>query len=106
MDDSFATRERQFEAKFAHDEALKFQIMGRRNKLFALWVADRMGAAAPPDYADGFLDSALGHTPAELIAKAGQDLHNRGIALDGTELRKAFERAHDEAQEGVLHPPA
>ncbi|MDB5393770.1 MAG: Aldolase [Rhodospirillales bacterium] len=103
MDDAFKTRERQFEAKFAHDEALKFRILVHRNKLFAVWVADQMGDGAPPDYADSFVEFALGRTPAELIVKAGQDLHNHGVALADTKLRKAFEQSEDQAQSDVMH---
>lgn len=103
MDDAFATRERQFEAKFAHDEALKFRILAHRSRLFAAWVADQMGDGAPPEYADSFREFALGRTPAELIAKAARDLHNHGIALADTKLRKAFQQIDDRAQQDVAH---
>ncbi len=39
MDD----RERGFENKFAHDEALQFKVEARACKLFGLWLAEAMG---------------------------------------------------------------
>ena len=103
MEDSFTIRERQFEAKFAHDEALKFRILSRRNMLFAAWVTDQLGDGAPPEYADCFRAFALGRSPAELIGKAAQDLHNHGVALADTKLSKAFEQCQHEAEIAVAN---
>jgi len=102
MENAFATRERQFEAKFAHDEAMKFRIRAHRDALFAAWVVDQMGDGAPPDYAESFVEFAPGHKPAELIAKAWQDLRNHGIAMADTKLRRAFEQFDDRAQADIM----
>jgi hypothetical protein len=40
---SFNDRERAFEAKFAHDEDMKFRMMARRNRLLGHWAAEKMG---------------------------------------------------------------
>ena len=34
----FEDRERGFEAKFAHDEELRFRVSARRDKLFSAWL--------------------------------------------------------------------
>ena len=39
----FAQREKDFEAKFLHDEELKFRIQSRRNHLFGVWAAEVLG---------------------------------------------------------------
>lgn len=39
---TFDDRERAEEAKYAHDSALNFKVMNRRNKLLGLWAADLM----------------------------------------------------------------
>ena len=39
---TFEERERGFEAKFAHDEDLRFRQVARRDKLFARWAAGRL----------------------------------------------------------------
>ena len=36
-------REKAFENKFAHDEALRFKAEARRNKLLGLWAAEKLG---------------------------------------------------------------
>ena len=40
---SFDNRKDAFESKFAHDEALRFKAMARRNKLLGLWAAEKLG---------------------------------------------------------------
>jgi hypothetical protein len=39
----FANRREAFENKFAHDEALRFKAVARRNKLLGLWAAQQLG---------------------------------------------------------------
>jgi hypothetical protein len=108
MEDSFTTREHQFEAKFAHDEELKFKIVAHRNKLFAAWVAAQMGDRAPPHYAGSFLEFALGRTPSELIKKAASDMSAQGVAMEAPKLHKAFVQLHDQSEADVKSgaPPA
>lgn len=46
---TFNEREKGFEAKFRHDEELRFRVTARRNKLLGLWAAgllDLQGEAA------------------------------------------------------------
>src|SRR5690606_41288095 len=40
---TFDDRENAFEAKFAHDEEMKFKAEARRNKLVGLWAAGLLG---------------------------------------------------------------
>jgi hypothetical protein len=53
MADSFADRRKGFEAKWAHDEDLRFKVMNRRNKLLGLWAAGETGktGASADEYA-------------------------------------------------------
>ena len=39
----FDKRQEGFEKKFAHDEELRFKASARRNKLFGLWAAEKLG---------------------------------------------------------------
>jgi hypothetical protein len=43
MADGFEDRKKGSLAKWAHDEALRFKVMARRNKLLGLWAAGEMG---------------------------------------------------------------
>ncbi|MEZ5779520.1 MAG: DUF1476 domain-containing protein [Paracoccaceae bacterium] len=40
---TFDDREHAFEAKYAHDEEMKFKADARRNRLLGLWVAELLG---------------------------------------------------------------
>src|ERR1700748_3872809 len=53
MADSFADRRKGYEAKWAHDEDLRFRVTNRRNKLLGLWAAGENGktGAAADEYA-------------------------------------------------------
>ncbi len=39
----FEHREQDFEAKYLHDEELRFRMRARRNRLFGLWAAQLLG---------------------------------------------------------------
>jgi hypothetical protein len=40
---AFDGREKDFEARFKHDQELQFKVTARRNRLLGLWAAERMG---------------------------------------------------------------
>lgn len=39
----FEDREKEFEAKYRHDQEVEFRIQNRRNKLLGLWAAEQLG---------------------------------------------------------------
>ena len=39
----FDQREKEFEARFKHDQELQFKITARRNRLLGLWAAQHLG---------------------------------------------------------------
>ena len=42
----FVEREKGFEAEFKRNQELAFRVTARRNRLFGLWAADRLGLTA------------------------------------------------------------
>ncbi len=40
---TFDEREKDFEARFKHDQELQFKVTARRNRLLGLWAAGQMG---------------------------------------------------------------
>ena len=40
---TFDEREKDFEARFKHDQELQFKVTARRNRLLGLWAAGLMG---------------------------------------------------------------
>jgi hypothetical protein len=39
----FEQRGKEFEARFRHDQELRFKTVARRNRLLGLWAAERLG---------------------------------------------------------------
>ena len=40
---TFDNREKEFEARFKHDQELQFKVKARRNRLLGQWAAEKMG---------------------------------------------------------------
>ena len=61
MSGVFEDREKSYEAKWAHDEDLRFRTVARRNKLLGFWAATQMGLAGPAaeSYAHELLSGAV-----------------------------------------------
>jgi hypothetical protein len=87
---TFDERENAYEAKFAHDQELRFKAKARRDKRFGAWVADKLGlsGAAADDYAKAIVRSDLAHpNDAGLIASVLADLKAKGVAADERTLK-------------------
>jgi hypothetical protein len=94
MSDPFREREKGFEAKYQQDEALRFRILTRRNKLLGLWVAGEMGldGTEAEAYARDLVEYDLVHgAPDGIYDKALSDLSAKGIEINRhrLELRAA-----------------
>lgn len=86
MDD----REKGFEQKFAFDEELRFKAAARRNKLFGLWAAEKLGkkGAEAEAYAKEVVLSDLKEAgDADVIRKVLADLQAGGVAASEQQLR-------------------
>jgi hypothetical protein len=85
----FDERERAFEAKFAHDEAVRFRVHARRDKLLGLWAGEKLGksGAALQDYAMSLVLSELGRDgEAALRKKVVDDFAAAGFPLSESDL--------------------
>ena len=49
---TFDDREKEFEARFKHDQELKFKIAARGNRLLGMWAAQRLGLTGADAEAD------------------------------------------------------
>ena len=91
-----------FEPAFQRDHGLAFRIIARRNRLFGLWAAERLGLAAgeaADDYAIA-VAAADFEMPGDddVVGKVRRDLADKGIALTEAELRTELSRAAAEAR--------
>jgi hypothetical protein len=97
----FDKREKGFEAKWAHDEALRFKVYARRNKLLGVWAAGEMGiiGAGADAYAKEVIASDF-EKPGEddVFAKVRKDLDAKGVAISDHLLRRKMSELLDDAK--------
>lgn len=87
---TFDDREKAFERKFVHDEELRFRATARRNKLFGLWAAEKMGLSGSEadEYAKAVIKADFEEAGDEdVLRKVGGDLTAKGAGVADTELR-------------------
>lgn len=101
---SMEDREKGFEAKFAHDEELKFKAYARRNKLLGLWAADLLGKSG--DEAEAYAKEVVASDFEEagdedVFRKVRADLDAGGVAQTDEQLRSRMIELLAEAVEQV-----
>lgn len=104
MSDLFHELEQGYEAKFKLDEEVRFKIRSRRNKLFGLWAAERLGFVdgEAVTYARGLVRLELeqpGHV--EVAEKVMQDFRARRVDVDEREVRTALAHAEATAEQQI-----
>lgn len=102
---SFEDREKGFEAEFKRNQDLQFRVNARRNKLFGLWAAAKLGigGSEAETYA-GTVVQADFERPGDgdVIEKVQKDLAEKGIQLAEAELRTELNRLTDEAKRQIM----
>jgi hypothetical protein len=104
MTDTFREIEKGYEAKYKLDEELRFKAQSRRNKLFGLWAAERMGMSEveATTYARLLIRLDLerpGH--GDVVDKVLEDLGTAGIGVGERDVRVAFARLQETAVEQI-----
>jgi len=102
---TFDNREKDFEAKFRHDEELKFKATVRRNKLLGLWAAEylELDAEAAGAYARQVVEADFEEPGEEdVFRKVFGDLEAKGTGLSEHQVRKRMEELMDEAQKQIM----
>lgn len=86
---SFDEREKAYEAKFAQDEALRFKVEARRDKLLGLWLAGEMGKSTEEAeaYAKEVVISDLKEAGDEdVISKVLADIEAAGLDISREDI--------------------
>jgi hypothetical protein len=102
----FDDREKDFEARYAHDEELRFKVTMRRDKLLGLWAAKKLGLAgdAAADYARTIVDKALERTGGGAMAeKLIADFKAKGLELSPHRIQRHLDELEAEAREQIMH---
>jgi hypothetical protein len=87
---TFPDREHGFEAKFAHDEEIKFRATARRDGLLAHWASQKLGlvGAAADNYVKQVLTADLDNPGTDSVfEKIRKDFDAAGIAQSDTQIR-------------------
>ncbi len=101
---TFDKREDGFEAKFAHDEQLKFKATARRNKLLGLWAAELLGKTgeAADEYAAEVVKSDFEEAGDEdVFRKVRGDLDAAKVDVSDHIIRKRMEELLAEAVQQI-----
>jgi len=69
---TFDDREKAFEAKFAHDEALTFKAHARRNRALGIWAAEKLGLN--PEETDAYVRTLI---EVDLEEAGSEDVYRR-----------------------------
>jgi hypothetical protein len=80
---TFDKREQGFEAKYIHDEELRFKAMARCNKMLGDWTAAQLGLTgdAAVAYSNGLVTADLESQTSDVtLHKVSKDLAKRGIS--------------------------
>ncbi|MGF1651288.1 MAG: DUF1476 domain-containing protein [Hyphomicrobiaceae bacterium] len=87
---TFDERKNSFEAKFAHDQELRFKAEARRNRLIGEWVAAQLGLAGDDvaNYVREVRRADLQEAGDEdVFRKVRADLDAKGVVISDAELR-------------------
>lgn len=101
---TFDDREKSAEKKFALDEEALFKAHVRRDKLFGMWAAAKMGlsGAEAKAYADGVVSDDIIHPGDKAIAaKVMADLKARGFKATEAEMLAKLEELFTTAKQQI-----
>src|SRR5690349_970454 len=104
MSGTFDKREKGFEAKWAHDEELRFKVFARRNKLLGLWAAAEMGITghAAEAYAKEVVAADFEKPGDEdVFEKVRRDFDAKGVAISDHMLRRKMEELLEAAKQQI-----
>ena len=102
---SFEDREKGFEAKFKHDQELRFKVGARRNRLLGLWAAERLGlkGAEAEAYAKQVVMADFDKPgDDDVIDKVVVDLKAKGVAVTPAVVRVELEKFGQLAREQMM----
>jgi len=102
---TFDDREKAFEAKYEHDQDLKFKVNARRNKLLGLWAAGLLGktGADAEAYAKEVVMADFEKPgDSDVMHKLMTDLAAAGKPMEEHTIRKQSEHLADDAKKQIM----
>jgi len=98
-------REKAFENKFAHDEALKFKAEARRNRLLGMWAAEKLGKSG--DDAEAYAKEVIRSDFEEpgdddVFRKIRADFDASNVDQSDHQIRRTMDELMQTAMEQVM----
>jgi hypothetical protein len=101
---AFNDREREFEARFKHDQDLQFKVKARRNRMLGLWAAERMGLSgeAADAYAREVVDAEFHGGDRHVVAKIVADLAAKGESSTPAQVQFELDHLATRAKQQIM----
>jgi len=101
---TFDEREKEFEARFKHDQELQFKVTARRNRLLGLWAAERMGLAGDPAqaYAREIVDAEYQGGDRHVVDKLVADLAAKGQQVTAAQVKFELDHFAEQAKQQIM----
>ena len=102
---TFDEREKDFEARFKHDQELQFKVKARRNRLLGQWAAEKMGllGEAADTYAKSIVaaefDKGGDH---HVVDKVVADLAAKGQGVTAAQVQFELDHFAETAKQQVM----
>src|SRR5438094_148231 len=101
----FDEREKDFEARFKHDQELAFKVTARRNKLLGLWAAGHLGFTGPAAeaYAKDVVAADFSRPgDSDVVEKVAKDFAGKGVKLGASAITEELKRCAIEAKKQIM----
>jgi hypothetical protein len=98
---TFDNREESFEKRYVHEQELQFRAEARRNKLFGLWAAEKLGKTGPEAdaYAEALVTAEASANADELVlSKVRADFTAAGVDQSDHQLRRTLDELLEKAK--------
>lgn len=92
----FEEREKSYEAKWSHDEELRFRISSRRNHMLGLWAARQVGMNAAD--ADAYAAQLIAMTDEAIFSRIRQDFDVHSVKMSSHMISSQMEDLLDSAK--------
>ena len=101
---AFDEREKDFEARYKHDQELQFKVKARRNRLLGLWAAGRMGLSgdAANAYAREVVDAEFHGGDRHVVEKVCADLAAKGGGCTPAQVQFELEHFAETAKQQIM----
>jgi hypothetical protein len=106
MNDAFEERKKKYEEKWAHDEAMRFKVVARRNKLLGQWAAGELGlqGAKAEEYANAVVAAEFHKAGVDnVFHKIRSDFEAAKLAHSEQAIRRKMEQLLAAAGDQIMH---